>query len=73
MTCVCGHDRSEHVDTEASVPLEYRKPLYPLPGSVFNNHINRPHPTATYTQQLCHCGCSLFAEDHEGSSFIVGF
>lgn len=68
--CVCGHGRDEHADAKMSVPLEWRKPLYELPGSVFNNHINRVHPTATYDQQLCHCGCSSFEADGEAVGLI---
>lgn len=60
MTCACGHPRVDHRDTVMSVPLVAQTPLYPLPTGVLNNGIHRVHPTATYDQQQCWCGCTLF-------------
>ncbi|WP_143817374.1 hypothetical protein [Mycolicibacterium sp. 018/SC-01/001] len=57
------------MDVLMSVPLVNPNPIYVLPGSVFNNHINRTHPTATYDSQQCPCGCNQYEADGEAGCF----
>lgn len=55
--CCCGHGEQSHANVEASVPLVNPTPIYPVTQQSFTR-LNRPN--ATYTQNLCHCGCSTF-------------
>ena len=61
MRCVCGHPEGDHRTTAMSVPLHARdpEPLYPLPAAAYGNIATR-HPTASYDQQQCWCGCCAF-------------
>lgn len=56
MTCVCGHSRVDHHDTQMSVPLIGLDRYMPHGP----RQIATTHPTATYEQQQCACGCTLF-------------
>lgn len=58
MTCVCGHARVDHRDVAMSVPLvgaDHYRP-FGLP------QITKSHPSATYGQQACWCGCTIFED-----------
>lgn len=60
-SCCCGHSLDFHVDTAASVPLKPNPtPNYHVPNGALGNSISRTFDTATYTQQLCHCGCTVW-------------
>jgi hypothetical protein len=59
MTCVCGHTATDHRDTVMSVPLvgaDHYTPTGP-------RQVTFTHPTATYDQQQCPCGCTIFMAD----------
>ena len=59
--CVCGHPRADHRTVQMSVPLTPQTVIYPLPAGV--GTIATGHPTATYDQQACHCGCTIWTPD----------
>lgn len=61
--CVCGHPEADHPPVAMSVPLTPNlNPIYALPSQKHNN-IVCTHPTATYDQLACHCGCASWLPD----------
>lgn len=67
-TCVCGHEDTDHVAQQLSVPLPVNpKPLYEIPNSMYNN-ISVTSQNSPYEFDLCHCGCTMFTEDTESES-----
>ena len=60
MKCVCGHHKWRHRAASMSVPLVGGAGRYMPMGP---RQIALTHPTATYEQQLCGCGCTLFEAD----------
>ena len=59
MRCVCGCPRWAHRTVLASVPLPAGRAQYAVthPSGVYT------YPDATYDQQQCPCGCTLFESD----------
>ena len=56
--CVCGHPRIDHRDTVMSVPLVGLERYMPTGPP----QIATTHPTATYDQQACWRGCTLYEQ-----------
>lgn len=67
MRCVCGHPDWAHRVVAASVPLRAGRVQYQIVGNTLNHVYDVPD--ATYEQQQCPCGCSLF--DHDRCEYLM--
>lgn len=66
--CACGHRADEHVTTDLSVHIGTEPGSKEAQEAVadhgyFAGIHHRPHD-ASYSFGVCHCGCTIYTEDH---------